>query len=243
MSVIEKMAPLSLFVMNMMIVAMGIPAMIPLVVPASMKMQCYTTCIMIAVVANLSRVFRKSPPLPKPITSFDAWKLWFVPFTMDADFHQLFFAAIFLSGRPQLVAVIPLGSRAMLLAMAYANKNYSNHFLWLNYGKKAYSYVESNLMKLMQVVAMMEVSLGFLLVLDGFVSSGKGLMRAFMYWHWLKLKFKYERYKFAGNSNLAYKQYHTIVWYQLHEAIAVPVVRRLPIVQKAIDMVSRWFAM
>lgn len=90
---------------------------------------------------------------------------------------------------------------------------------------------------------MMEVSLGFLLILDGFMSMGKGLMRAFMYWHWLKLKYKHERYKFAGNSSLAYKMQHTLIWMQLNQAIVVPIVQRVPILQSGVDMATRWFAM
>ena len=149
----ERMAPL-LFLVNMMIVFLAVPAMVPLIVPAAIKMQCFSMCVMLAVVANAVREFIvKAPdhPLPKPLTSLDAWKAWFVPLTMSADFQQLFFAAIFLSGRPQLVAVVPLGARAMLLSMAYANKHYSSHFLWEKYGKLGYGYVETNLMKLMQV--------------------------------------------------------------------------------------------
>lgn len=41
---------------------------------------------------------------------------------MSANFHQLFFAFIFMSGKPQLVCLVPLAVRAMLLAMAFANK-------------------------------------------------------------------------------------------------------------------------
>ena len=183
---------------------------------------------------------------------------------MSANFHQLFFAFIFMSGKPQLVCLVPLAVRAMLLAMAFANKvrppaggvaspiagrraprvsaarvrehapvlrrpaarlpplpplppargligpdrartssqRYAENALWQKYGKgKAYAYVEQNLMKLMQLVALVEVSLSALLVFDLFSGLGRGLGRVFMYFHWLKLKYKVRTTRVAEHAN------------------------------------------
>lgn len=58
-------------------------------------------------------------------------------------------------------------------------------------------------MKLMQIVALVEVSLSALLVFDLFSGLGRGLGRVFMYFHWLKLKYKVRTTRVAdANANV-----------------------------------------
>lgn len=231
------------FSLNVLLFLSAIPAFVPFIVPSFIKLAAYSACVRLGLFANLIRLANTVGPFPTPITSLEGWKIWCTPFALSVDMHQMLFSVTFISGSVQLVAVIPLAARAFLLAMAYANKNFATNSLWLKYGKgKLYSYVETNLLQLMQMVTMIEISLGFLLIFDIIMSLHRGILRAFMYWHFLKLKYKYEQQKFS-NSSLAYKQYHSQIWNQLHNLIVVPVVVRLPIVQKGVDIAVRWFRM
>jgi len=122
-------------------------------------------------------------------------------------------------------------------------QRYAENALWQKYGKGvAYAYVEQNLMKLMQIVALVEFSLGFLVIFDLFSGLGRGLSRAFMYWHWLKLKYKFEQFKYGGGAgNNSYQMYHTQVWRQIDQAVVVPAVARFPMLQRGIDVATGWF--
>ena len=232
--------PFGLLLLNVLVTISAIPTMVPLVVPTGIKLLCYSTCCNTAAVANLSReVMKPRGGFPKPIMNLDAWRAWLAPLVMSADFHQLFFVVIFMSGKPQPVAVVPLAARALLLAMAFANKSFAGNSIWERYGRNGlYAFVERNLLQLMQAVALVEVSLGFVLVLEAVVSLGRGIMRVFLYWNFLKLKYAFEQRRYADAPT---RRYHTQVWNQLQNSVADPVCRRLPIAQRGIDAAVRWF--
>ena len=55
----------------------AVPALLPLVVPAGIKMHMYRACVMASAAANVGREAAKMPGLPKPLTSLEAWRVWF----------------------------------------------------------------------------------------------------------------------------------------------------------------------
>ena len=73
----STMMQMVFFVMNVFVMTSAVPALLPLVVPGAIKLQSYRACVLASAAANVGREVVKMPGLPSPLTSLDAWRVWF----------------------------------------------------------------------------------------------------------------------------------------------------------------------
>mmetsp|Transcript_81035 Transcript_81035/g.251466 ORF Transcript_81035/g.251466 Transcript_81035/m.251466 type:complete len:274 (-) Transcript_81035:142-963(-) len=176
------------------------------------------------------------PPMPANV-SFSNFKETVVPVLQpwiqkvmqeSTDFSFLFFALIFLTAYPSVVALMILGRHRLWAVCTYCTKNMPENALWLKFSPY-WAMLKAKEPQVLSTAALAEILLAFWLTVS-LVLPTRQIFICFLYWNYLKI-----RYQMPRSSEL-----HTQAWRQLGQKVA-PLLQALPFLQKPIDMAKGWF--
>lgn len=176
-----------------------------------------------------------APPIPQGL-SWSNWKEvaattlqpWLQKVMSGVDFHFLFFAVIFLTAYPSIWALSILARRSLWSVGTYATKEMPENRLWKMVAP-TWNKLKARETDVQSFFALAEVLLAFWLTLSLFLPS-RQILTCFLYWNYLRT-----RYQMPRSQPL-----HAAAWKQLG-GHAEPVLSRVPILRKPIDMAQAWF--
>jgi len=194
-------------------------------------MWCTVITLMFTLKANYGM-----PPIPSNL-SWSNWKEvgatalqpWLQKVMDGTDFHFLFFAVIFLTAYPSIPALSILARRSLWAVSTYCSKEMPDNRLWMMFAA-TWDKLKAKEKEVLSFSALAEVLLAFWLTISLFLPS-RQILTCFLYWNYLRTRYQMRRSHPA----------HLAAWQQLG-GHASPVLSRVPILNKPIDMAKGWFA-
>jgi len=176
------------------------------------------------------------PPMPQTMSMAAIKQMmgttlqpWLAKAIHSVEFNFLFFALIFVTANPSIIALAILGRRSLWSVCTYCTKNEAaGGRLWLRF-KPTWEKLQAKNTEVLHYSAMAEIMLGFWLTASLALPT-RQILTCFLYWNYLKTRFQGER---SGKQHLQ-------AWMQLGQQIE-PLFKVAPFLRKPIDMAKGWF--
>jgi len=176
-----------------------------------------------------------APTLPENL-SWSNWREtctttlqpWLQKAMMGVDFNFLFFALIFLTANPSIMALLILGRHRLWAVCTYASKNMPGNRLWLCFAP-TWAKLKAQEPQVLAYAAMGEIVLALWLTVSLFLPT-RQILTCLLYWNYLKM-----RYQVPRSQGLQLQ-----AWRQLG-GIVEPVFRAVPILRRPVDFAKDWF--
>mmetsp|Transcript_5714 Transcript_5714/g.10260 ORF Transcript_5714/g.10260 Transcript_5714/m.10260 type:complete len:274 (-) Transcript_5714:82-903(-) len=153
---------------------------------------------------------------------------WLQKAMMGPDFHWLFFVLIFLTAYPTVFAVLIIGRRSLWSVGTYYAKNQPDSRLWKAFSS-TWDKLKAREAEVLQYSTLAEILLGIWLVVSWALPT-RQILTTFLYWNFLKTRYQVPRSQ----------QAHLQAWQMLGQKVD-PIVSKVPILNKPIDLVKGWF--
>merc|ERR1719382_398419 len=144
---------------------------------------------------------------------------WLQKAMMGVDFHFLFFALIFLTAYPSLLALAILGRRSLWFVGTYCKNNTPGNTLWLRVAP-SWEKLKAREEEVLSYSTLAEILLGFWLVV-ALVLPTRQILTCILYWNYLKTRYQVPRSH----------QQHAQAWGKLYQQ-AAPLLKVAPFLEK-----------
>eukprot|EP00442_Polarella_glacialis_P011489 CAMPEP_0115138644 /NCGR_PEP_ID=MMETSP0227-20121206/57793_1 /TAXON_ID=89957 /ORGANISM="Polarella glacialis, Strain CCMP 1383" /LENGTH=260 /DNA_ID=CAMNT_0002546311 /DNA_START=103 /DNA_END=885 /DNA_ORIENTATION=+ len=164
--------------------------------------------------------------------SFQSSAMTLAPWLQKAmngvDFHFVFFVLIFISAYPSVWALCILGRRSLWSVCSYCSKNTPESRLW-KLCAGSWDKLKAREAEVLHYSVLGEILLGMWLVVSIALPS-RQFLTTILYWNFLKTRYQVPRSH----------ELHLKVWQQLGAQVD-PVFKKVPILQKPLDLAKGWF--
>jgi len=144
------------------------------------------------------------------------------------DFHFLFFALIFLAAQPSLWALAILFRRSLWSVGTHWDKNPPGPWLWRKFSSQ-WEKLKAKQKEVLYYSTMAEILLAFWLTASLFLPT-RQIFTCILYWNYVKTRYQMPRSH----------EMHEKAWTELGQKVQ-PILQKLPILQKPIDLAKGWF--
>jgi len=181
------------------------------------------------------KVNHGAPTIPQNI-SWSNWREtctttlqpWLQQVMQGGEFNFLFFALIFLTAYPSIVALLILGRHRLWAVCTYCTKEMPGNPLWLRFAP-TWAKLKAKEPQVLAYAALGEIVLALWLTVSIFLPT-RQIVTCLLYWNYLKM-----RYQVPRSHELQLK-----AWRRLGGMVE-PVFKAVPILRRPVDLAKDWF--